>query len=163
MPHVVDVSQTGTFVHRFDSLTNADVSVLGGKNASFGKMIGALKEGIRVPDGFATTAETLLAIPSRQRVAGSHSYRIWLKDSGMEVCKCEGIYVSTRYLLTDQHTFIPQRSLRSWYQALLDDGAEGGQSPQDAGRGRSFGGRYPPGRTPNVPRDSRNDRAIKTA
>ena len=59
MPHVADAPQTETFVRRFDTLTNADVPVVGGKNASLGEMIGALKEdGIRVPDGFATTAET---------------------------------------------------------------------------------------------------------
>ncbi|MEF8795343.1 MAG: phosphoenolpyruvate synthase [Salinivenus sp.] len=51
--------QTQAFVRRFDTLTNEDVDIVGGKNASLGEMIGALKEeGIRVPDGFATTAET---------------------------------------------------------------------------------------------------------
>ena len=58
MSSVADAPQTETFVRRFDTLTNADVPVVGGKNASLGEMIGALKEeGIRVPDGFATTAE----------------------------------------------------------------------------------------------------------
>ncbi|MFP4477235.1 MAG: phosphoenolpyruvate synthase [Desulfatibacillaceae bacterium] len=42
----------------FDDLANDDVAIVGGKNASLGEMIGALKEeGIRVPDGFATTAK----------------------------------------------------------------------------------------------------------
>ncbi|BCR02983.1 phosphoenolpyruvate synthase [Desulfuromonas versatilis] len=41
----------------FEQLSNRDVPLVGGKNASLGEMIGALKaEGIRVPDGFATTA-----------------------------------------------------------------------------------------------------------
>ncbi len=40
-----------------DELSNDDVSVVGGKNASLGEMTGALATtGIRVPDGFATTA-----------------------------------------------------------------------------------------------------------
>jgi pyruvate,water dikinase len=53
------VPEKQTFIRRFDTLTNEDVPVVGGKNASLGEMIGALKEeGIRVPDGFATTAET---------------------------------------------------------------------------------------------------------
>ena len=35
----------------------SDVSLVGGKNASLGEMIGALsKKGIRIPDGFAVTA-----------------------------------------------------------------------------------------------------------
>ena len=42
----------------FDTLNNQDVALVGGKNASLGEMIGKLKvEGIRVPDGFATTSE----------------------------------------------------------------------------------------------------------
>ena len=52
------MSPAPTFVRRFDTLTNNDVPLVGGKNASLGEMIGALKdEGIRVPDGFATTAD----------------------------------------------------------------------------------------------------------
>ncbi|PQJ35213.1 phosphoenolpyruvate synthase [Salinibacter sp. 10B] len=58
MPSVKEAPQTETLVRRFDTLTNDDVAIVGGKNASLGEMIGALKEeGIRVPDGFATTAE----------------------------------------------------------------------------------------------------------
>jgi len=42
----------------FEQLTNQDVALVGGKNASLGEMIGTLKaEGIQVPDGFATTSE----------------------------------------------------------------------------------------------------------
>jgi pyruvate,water dikinase len=54
----VRASQTQPFIRPFDTLANEDVEVVGGKNASLGEMIGALKEqGIRVPDGFATTAD----------------------------------------------------------------------------------------------------------
>ncbi len=56
MPDVA-VTEQQTFVRTFDTLTNEDVAVVGGKNASLGEMIGALKEsGVRVPSGFATTA-----------------------------------------------------------------------------------------------------------
>ncbi len=42
----------------FADLDSDDVPLVGGKNASLGEMIAALhKEGIRVPDGFATTAQ----------------------------------------------------------------------------------------------------------
>jgi pyruvate,water dikinase len=52
------VVKTQSFVHPFDTLDNEDVPLVGGKNASLGEMIGALKDkGIRVPDGFATTAD----------------------------------------------------------------------------------------------------------
>lgn len=46
------------YIRWFETLKNTDVPLVGGKNASLGEMIGALKsEGIQVPDGFATTAE----------------------------------------------------------------------------------------------------------
>lgn len=45
------------YVRRFEELSSKDVSLVGGKNASLGEMISSLKkEGIIVPEGFATTA-----------------------------------------------------------------------------------------------------------
>lgn len=45
-------------IRRFSDLGRADTAVVGGKNASLGEMIGSLAQaGIRVPDGFATTAD----------------------------------------------------------------------------------------------------------
>ena len=42
----------------FDDVTIGDVPKVGGKNASLGEMIGSIrKEGIRIPNGFATTAK----------------------------------------------------------------------------------------------------------
>lgn len=47
-----------THIRWFDELTNEDVGEVGGKNASLGEMIQRLQEaGIRVPAGFATTAD----------------------------------------------------------------------------------------------------------
>ncbi|MFE4106883.1 phosphoenolpyruvate synthase [Almyronema epifaneia] len=46
----------------FDTVNNQDVARVGGKNASLGELISNLKaEGIRVPDGFALTAEAYRA------------------------------------------------------------------------------------------------------
>ncbi len=46
------------WIRRFRGLGMADVPVVGGKNASLGEMISQLTElGIRVPDGFAITAD----------------------------------------------------------------------------------------------------------
>ena len=59
MAHPADAPETRPVIRRFDTLDGDDVPLVGGKNASLGEMIGALKEeGIRVPDGFATTAAT---------------------------------------------------------------------------------------------------------
>ncbi len=46
------------YVVDFAKLRNTDVGVVGGKNASLGEMISQLAgTGVRVPGGFATTAE----------------------------------------------------------------------------------------------------------
>jgi pyruvate,water dikinase len=48
----------GDYIRWFETLDSGDVSLVGGKNASLGEMIKTLKHrDIRVPDGFATTAE----------------------------------------------------------------------------------------------------------
>lgn len=56
-------SQTeNSYIQWFDQLKNTDVEIVGGKNASLGEMISSLKdEGVRVPDGFATTADAYWA------------------------------------------------------------------------------------------------------
>ncbi|MCI4406542.1 MAG: phosphoenolpyruvate synthase, partial [Sulfuricurvum sp.] len=46
------------YVRTLDSLGINDIALVGGKNASLGEMIGSLKPlGVKVPDGFAVTAE----------------------------------------------------------------------------------------------------------
>ena len=46
------------YIRWFENLSSNDVPLVGGKNASLGEMLQALKEeGVRVPDGFATTAD----------------------------------------------------------------------------------------------------------
>ncbi|MFL6659584.1 MAG: phosphoenolpyruvate synthase [Massilia sp.] len=50
--------RTGVYVAPFESLRMSDVESVGGKNASLGEMISQLDAaGVRVPGGFATTAE----------------------------------------------------------------------------------------------------------
>ena len=45
------------FIRPFSTLSKKDVPLVGGKNASLGEMIQVLSsQGIKVPDGFATTA-----------------------------------------------------------------------------------------------------------
>jgi pyruvate, water dikinase len=52
------MAETETYVLWFEELDSGDTGRVGGKNSSLGEMIQALKEkDIRVPDGFATTAD----------------------------------------------------------------------------------------------------------
>jgi len=58
------------YIVPFERLSLADVATVGGKNASLGEMIGALgKLGVRVPGGFATTAD---------------AYREFLRQDGLD-------------------------------------------------------------------------------
>ncbi|HEY8914647.1 phosphoenolpyruvate synthase [Lacisediminihabitans sp.] len=58
------------YVVRFDEIGMADIPQVGGKNASLGEMVSTLgSEGVRVPDGFATT---------------SAAYRAFVKSNGLE-------------------------------------------------------------------------------
>lgn len=60
----------GRYVFPFSQLRMTDVDRVGGKNASLGELLSQLTvQGIRVPDGFATTAE---------------AFRLFIKESGLE-------------------------------------------------------------------------------
>ena len=60
----------GRYVFPFSQLRMTDVDRVGGKNASLGVLLSQLTSaGIRVPDGFATTAE---------------AFRLFLKEGGLE-------------------------------------------------------------------------------
>ncbi len=49
------------FILLYSQISNKDVALVGGKNASLGEMSNTLEsEGIKIPDGFATTAEAFL-------------------------------------------------------------------------------------------------------
>ncbi|MEZ4661407.1 MAG: phosphoenolpyruvate synthase [Caldilineaceae bacterium] len=57
------MNKSQSYVRWFDTLTVADVPIVGGKNASLGEMVRAMSaDGIRVPNGFATTAAAYWAV-----------------------------------------------------------------------------------------------------
>lgn len=78
-----------------------DVDRVGGKNASLGELLSQLTEaGIRVPDGFATTAE---------------AFRIFLKESGLE----ERIHARLETLDVDDVKALAEvgAEIRGWIEA----------------------------------------------
>jgi pyruvate,water dikinase len=88
------VLQTGAFVLPFECIGMGDVAIVGGKNASLGELIGTLgAQAIRVPDGFATTADAYrLHISSngiepriRGLLASLHAGEKSLRDAGAEI------------------------------------------------------------------------------
>lgn len=91
----------GRYVFPFSQLRMTDVDRVGGKNASLGELLSQLTEaGIRVPDGFATTAE---------------AFRIFLKESGLE----ERIHARLATLDVDDVKALAEAGaeIRGWIEA----------------------------------------------
>jgi pyruvate, water dikinase len=73
------MAQKKLYVQWFADICSDDVAIVGGKNASLGEMIRALKdEGILVPDGFATTADAFHEFLQANDLTGN--IRTALKD-----------------------------------------------------------------------------------
>ena len=85
---------TNQYIRWFTELSIADVPSVGGKNAGLGELTKALKElDIRVPEGFATTAEAYrfflesndLVKPIRERLDALKSGAITLQQAGTAI------------------------------------------------------------------------------
>jgi pyruvate,water dikinase len=64
------LTHSPSFIRRFDEISIGDIPLVGGKNASLGEMFRELSsQGVRVPDGFAVTAE---------------GYRYFLRSTGLD-------------------------------------------------------------------------------
>jgi pyruvate,water dikinase len=82
-----DGSYAGAYVAWFEALTNADVALVGGKNASLGEMVRTLKDkGVAVPDGFATTAGAYREFISANALGDGMRRQLQLfKDGGISL------------------------------------------------------------------------------
>ena len=73
---------TPAYILDFQSIRMRDVHRIGGKNASLGEMIAHLSEvGVRVPGGFATTAEAYRDFLGQEALEG----RIRKRLAGLDV------------------------------------------------------------------------------
>ena len=91
----------GRYVFPFSQLRMTDVEKVGGKNASLGELLSQLTDaGIRVPDGFATTAE---------------AFRLFLTEGGLEdriAKRLEGLDVDDVKALAEAG-----KEIRGWIEA----------------------------------------------
>ncbi|MBW6506237.1 MAG: phosphoenolpyruvate synthase [Rhodobacteraceae bacterium] len=94
----------------FENLTRKDVALVGGKNSSLGEMVRTLgAKGIRVPPGFATTAET---------------FRGFLRDNGLDAVLAEHLeaLADGRATLADTGQAIRAAiAAGRWPNAIRDD------------------------------------------
>ncbi|TCS72884.1 phosphoenolpyruvate synthase [Sulfuritortus calidifontis] len=76
------------YILRFHELSMRDVDKVGGKNASLGEMIRNLRqEGVRVPDGFATTADAFRELLARDGL----DRRIVERLAGLDVADVQAL------------------------------------------------------------------------
>jgi len=106
------------YVRMFSDLGSKDLASVGGKNASLGEMIRALQDkGVRVPDGFATTAEAYWDFIRHNDLEDRIKDEIEAFQQGSR--SLEDVGASVRNLLLQAE--FPEaltRSVRAAYQAL---------------------------------------------
>ncbi len=83
-----------TYIKKLKEVSMSDVSIVGGKNASLGEMISTLgSKGIRIPDGFATTAAAFRMFLQYNKLEKplellmkqlDHTYFTNLKETGIQ-------------------------------------------------------------------------------
>lgn len=110
----------------FDHLRMSDVEQVGGKNASLGEMISQLTvSGVRVPGGFATTADAYRDFLGHQGLAGRIEAALASLDVD-DVATLANTGAKIRQWILD--TPLPpalEAEIKSHYQALVDGGADG--------------------------------------
>jgi pyruvate,water dikinase len=112
----------GHYVIPFNRLRNSDVPRVGGKNASLGEMLSQLSaSGIRVPDGFATTAD---AFREFLRINGL-TERIAKRLQQLDVEDVAALEAAGRQIRTwvEEGTLPPslESKIRSSYQQLIEE------------------------------------------
>jgi pyruvate,water dikinase len=117
------MSTNHDFTILLSRVSNADVAQVGGKNASLGEMIQHLQEaGIRVPGGFAVTAQAYRHFLDQQDLRMQIVDQLGQLDNGTTLEEVGG---AIRRLIRD--TEFPDNlttAIRSAYQALAKDNGE---------------------------------------
>ena len=110
----------------FDHLRMSDVEQVGGKNASLGEMISQLSStGVRVPGGFATTADAYRDFLGHQGLAGRISQALAALDVD-DVAALANTGAQIRQWILD--TPLPpalEAEIKTHYQTLVDGGSDG--------------------------------------
>lgn len=95
-------SQPARLVVALDELRATDVPLVGGKNASLGEMLHELKsQGIRVPDGFATTADAYRYLLSAADLGGQIAEAIGAMRGGRATLADTGEAIRMHFLEAD--------------------------------------------------------------
>lgn len=90
------------YIAWFEEVGIGDVAQVGGKNASLGEMVRALRtDGVRVPDGFATTASAYWEYVAANGLAADMAARIAAMQSGTASLRETGAAIRRLFLDSD--------------------------------------------------------------
>ena len=110
----------------FEKLRNKDVAVVGGKNASLGEMISQLKaKGVRVPTGFATTADAFNDFLSQNQLGTKIEEELKDLDINDVVKLAESGKKIRKWILDTPFTKELETNIKSHYENLLDKSPNG--------------------------------------
>ena len=110
----------------FEKLRNKDVAVVGGKNASLGEMISQLKaKGVRVPTGFATTADAFNDFLSQNQLGTKIEEALKDLDINDVVKLAESGKKIRKWILDTPFSKELETNIKSHYENLLDKSPKG--------------------------------------
>ena len=110
----------------FEKLRNKDVAVVGGKNASLGEMISQLKaKGVRVPTGFATTADAFTDFLSQNQLGTKIEEELKDLDINDVVKLAESGKKIRKWILDTPFSKELETNIKSHYENLLDKSPNG--------------------------------------
>ncbi|SMP47623.1 phosphoenolpyruvate synthase [Noviherbaspirillum suwonense] len=121
------VSPEATYVASFEELRMTDVDSVGGKNASLGEMISQLAgAGVRVPTGFATTAQAFRDFLAHSEVGGmSLAQRIEERLSGLNIDDVRSLAVAgaeiRQWIIETPFQSRLQQEITEFYKRLVAD------------------------------------------
>jgi len=117
----------GVYVAPFESLRMTDVESVGGKNASLGEMISQLAEaGVRVPTGFATTAQAFRDFLEHSIDGGpSLAARIATRLEGLDIDDVRSLAAAgleiRQWIVETPFQPRLENEIRSYYERLVAD------------------------------------------
>lgn len=107
-----------SYIYWYEQLNRTDINLVGGKNASLGEMITHMKEeGIRVPIGFATSAQLYRDFLNQNNLFGTISQHLQSYSSGAKSLAETGLAI--RILISQgDFTESQKEEISSAYQTL---------------------------------------------
>ena len=114
------------YVIPFEKLRNADVAIVGGKNASLGEMISQLDaKGVRVPNGYATTASAFNDFLKHNKLEAKINAELENLDINDVVALAKSGEKVRTWILNSPFPEDFNKSIEQGYEKLISNSAKG--------------------------------------